>query len=288
MAKHTKSHQISQMNQKESENQILNQVDLSKMKEEEVDSNVISVSLNSDLTRKKKIQSLFNRNLAKKKLFQNAVIQVHNFKEAQNAIVTYENNENKICHQCLSTTSNSNDTSKQQKSNYQNSQTQTFRKGKQKTPYTMNNEGDPSNNEQIIQNVHDKKSSNDFLITLEQDHAKYENQEMIFDNLVQSQNSYIQNQSLKYGYPDMSIENTQKSSNQFDQPQLDIFVLLEAQNKINQLQIENQLKKSYAHQTEQIINQIKELNIIEKELDKQKFEKINENQYQIKQDCNLS
>ncbi|KAL4509503.1 hypothetical protein ABPG73_022719, partial [Tetrahymena malaccensis] len=279
LEKNSKSHQVSQMIKKEPENQILNQINL---KKEEEDQKIIPISLHSDLTLKKKIQSLFNRNLAKSKLLQNAVIQASNFKEAQYAIITYENKENTICHQYLSTIQNSNVTSKQQKSTFQNSQTQTIRKGTQNIPYLIKHEGEPSKDEQISQKIYDQQHLNDFLIASVQDQAQQENQEMIFDNLFQ-QNTYKLNQNnqqqFKYGYQsDFSKEQTQVRSNQFDQIQLDISDLKQAQDKTNQLQIEKKLSKSYASQIEKIINQIKELKIDEKELEQQKFENTNENQ----------
>ncbi|KAL4509512.1 hypothetical protein ABPG73_022728 [Tetrahymena malaccensis] len=195
-AKNTKTHLISQTINTESENQI----NLSNMKKKEEDLNIFPFSLHSDLTLKKKMQSLFNRNLVQKEWFKNPVIQICNFKESQNAIITYQNKENKICNQYLSTTPNLSDISRQQKSNDQNLQTQTVRKGKQKIPYLIKPEGDLSNQGKIIQNIHIEEISNDILLPSVQDQSKKENS---YD--VQQQNYNSIYQSLKNG-SDANIE----------------------------------------------------------------------------------
>ncbi|KAL4482906.1 hypothetical protein ABPG74_018932 [Tetrahymena malaccensis] len=211
-AKNTKTHLISQTINTESENQI----NLSNMKKKEEDLNIFPFSLHSDLTLKKKMQSLFNRNLVQKEWFKNPVIQICNFKESQNAIITYQNKENKICNQYLSTTPNLSDISRQQKSNDQNLQTQTVRKGKQKIPYLIKPEGDLSNQGKIIQNIHIEEISNDILLPSVQDQSKKENS---YD--VQQQNYNSIYQSLKNG-SDANIEKMDIFSNQCDQSQLNI------------------------------------------------------------------
>ncbi|KAL4509502.1 hypothetical protein ABPG73_022718 [Tetrahymena malaccensis] len=254
-SKNNKSHRISQIiEEEESENQNLNQENLLDAKKQGED----QIPFHSDLTLKKKIQSSFNRNLAKSEFFQNGTLQVFNNKEVQDAIITYKNEENNICHQYQSTAFISKDISKQQIIQDQNSQTQTICKGKQnilEKKLQDKKQDIQQNNNKIFTNqiIEDQKNSNDSEISGNQNQDKQENKERIF-----------------------------KSMSKSDQPQPETSTLQENEKKTKQLEIEKQFTIKYASQIQEIVNQIEEFKINENELDQSKFENINESQIQSK------
>ncbi|KAL4435351.1 hypothetical protein ABPG74_022834 [Tetrahymena malaccensis] len=282
-AKNKLSNQISQMT-KENSYKIINQENLSNMKKGE------EAQDDSDLTLKKKIKIQLNRNLANNQLLQKVTLQVFNTKEEQNVIINYMSQENEVQLQCLSTKFNQQEISKQKKSDDYNSQNITIRKSKQNIPEIMKLQGYPisydsqkQQHQYIVNQIKENNNNlNDYLIPAEQDEIKSEN----IDNIALQDNfSYKLNQnmqkSIKCDYQsDDSIQNMNISNNQFDQAQLEPLVQQEAQNKINP-QIEKQLTEICASEIIKLINQIKEVNMNENEQDQQKFEKINENQYQI-------
>ncbi|KAL4509500.1 hypothetical protein ABPG73_022716 [Tetrahymena malaccensis] len=232
-SKNNKSHLVSQMNEEEeSENQNLNQENLLGAKKQGEDLS-IPLSFHSDLTLKKKIKSSFNRNLAKSEFFQNGTLQVFNNKEVQNAIVTYKNEENNICHQYQSTAFISKDNSKQQIIQDQDSQTQTIRKGKQnifekKLLDKQQQQDKQQNNSKIFANqiIEDKKNSNDFELPDKSNQDKQENKETIF-----------------------------KSMSKSDQPQPKTSTLLENQGSAKQLEIEKQFAINIKNEENNICHQ---------------------------------
>ncbi|KAL4482896.1 hypothetical protein ABPG74_018922, partial [Tetrahymena malaccensis] len=232
-SKNNKSHLVSQMNEEEeSENQNLNQENLLGAKKQGEDLS-IPQSFHSDLTLKKKIKSSFNRNLAKSEFFQNGTFQVFNNKEVQNAIITYKNEENNICHQYQSTAFISKDNSKQQIIHDQDSQTQTIRKGKQnifekKLSDKQQQQDKQQNNSKIFANqiIEDKKNSNDFELPDKSNQDKQENKETIF-----------------------------KSMSKSDQPQPETSTLLENQGSAKQLEIEKQFAINIKNEENNICHQ---------------------------------
>ncbi|KAL4429267.1 hypothetical protein ABPG74_013573 [Tetrahymena malaccensis] len=306
-SKNNKSHQISQIIEEEqSDNLIINQENLLSAKKYGEDQS-IPIPFHSDLTLKKKI----HRNLTKIEFFQNASFQVFNINEVQNAIIIFQNKENTISHQYLSTSINQEDISKQQINRDQNSQTQTIRKGKQNNLYLMKNQGDSSNQKPIIQkqeisniilSPNSLKKQQQFLDQNKclEDIAELPNNQLSIEKKLSEIQQYLDNQQKKNTIFDNQIIEDKKNLNDIgitdnqnqdiqqnkerisycmsksDQPQPSTSTLYENQIKTKQLQIEEQLTITYASQIEKIINQIKEFNIKGNDLDQEKFENINE------------
>ncbi|KAL4482901.1 hypothetical protein ABPG74_018927 [Tetrahymena malaccensis] len=241
-------------------NHHLNQENLSNMKKEGEDQNT-SILLHSDITLKKKIKILLQRNLANNKSSQKFNIQIFNTQEEQSVIINNENNEKMVYHQYISTNLNQ----QENKSEDFYSYAHTIHKGKQNILDLLKQQRDRiSYDPQVQQPQHiantikqDQTNFNVCLMSAEQDYAKIEKIETDIENL---------------------SKNTYQSSNQFDQTQIDTSVQNEAQNKINLSQSEKQLTKRYDSCIQKLIKQIKELNTSQNEQDQQKLDQINQNQ----------
>ncbi|KAL4489336.1 hypothetical protein ABPG72_018991 [Tetrahymena utriculariae] len=254
--KEIKNHEISNKIKKDSENkikEIQNQSNLSNMKKAGEEHN--NIPLNFDLTLKKKVQSQFLKNFEKNKLFQKVALQVFNNKEEQNLIVSYENQDQKSCLQCLSTISNLNDISRQFKILNINSKTQTIRKGKKHIPDPVIQEGQLSSyeNNQAI-----SKTKNEYYDSTK-NQPKKENKEQIFDNSANEQSFKQDNQLLK------KYQEAQQKTNESK---------IQIKNSIQQ---QRKLTENYASQVQELLDRIDEhsfqdLNIQQKELDQQKSE----------------